>query len=38
VSHAVHELQRGRAVVLVELREIPAGETRDQFEQLARAA
>ena len=36
--HAVNELQRGRTVVLVELREIPAGDARDQFEQLGRAA
>ena len=38
VAHAVNQLQRGRAVVLAELREIPAGEARDQLEQLARAA
>jgi hypothetical protein len=38
VAHAVNELQRGRTVVLVELREIPACEAPDQFKQLARAA
>ena len=38
VAHAVNQLQRGRPLVLVELREIPAGEARDQFERLARAA
>ena len=38
VAHAVNQLHRGHAVVLVELREIPAGEARDQLEQLARAA
>lgn len=35
VARALNELQRGHAVVLIELREIPAGEAR---EQLARAA
>ena len=38
VARAVNQLQRGRPLVLVELREIPAGEARDQFERLARAA
>jgi hypothetical protein len=39
VARALNELQRGRAVVLVDLREIAAaGEARDQLEQLARAA
>jgi hypothetical protein len=38
VAHAVNELQRGRTVILVELREIPASDARDQLEQLARAA
>jgi hypothetical protein len=35
---AVNELHRGRAVVLVDVREIAAGEARDQREQLPRAA
>jgi hypothetical protein len=38
VARAVNELHRGRAVVLVNLHEIAAGEARDQLEQLARAA
>jgi hypothetical protein len=38
VARAVNELHRGRAVVLVDLREIAAGEPRDQLEQLASAA
>jgi hypothetical protein len=38
VAHAVNQLQRGRVVVLLDLREIAAGEARDQLEQLARAA
>lgn len=38
VAHAVNQLHRGHAVVVAELREIPAGAARDQFEQLARAA
>ena len=38
VARAVNELHRGRAVVLVDLREIAAGDARDQLEQLARAA
>jgi hypothetical protein len=38
VARAVNELHTGRAVVLVDFREIAAGEARDQLEQLARAA
>jgi len=38
VARALNELHRGRAVVLVDLREIAAGDARDQLEQLARAA
>jgi hypothetical protein len=38
VAHAVNELQQGRTVVLVDQREIAAGEVCDQLEQLARAA
>jgi hypothetical protein len=38
LARAVNELHRGRAVVLVDLREIAAGDPRDQREQLARAA
>jgi hypothetical protein len=38
VTRAVNELHRGRAVVLVDLREIAASDARDQLEQLARAA
>ena len=38
VARSLNELHRGRAVVLVDLREIAAGEARDQLEQLARAA
>jgi len=38
VARAVNELHRGCAVVLVDLREIAAGDARDQLEPLARAA
>jgi hypothetical protein len=38
VAGAVNELPGGRAIVLVDLPEIPGGEARDQLEQLARAA
>ena len=38
VARAVHELHTGRALVLVDLREIPAAAPPDQLEQLARAA
>jgi hypothetical protein len=38
LARAVNELHRGCPVVLVDLRAIAAGEARDQFEQLARAA
>jgi hypothetical protein len=38
VARAVNELHEGRAVVLVDVRGIAAGEARDQLEQLARAA
>lgn len=38
VARALNELHRRRAVVLVDVREIAAGEARDQLEQLARAA
>jgi hypothetical protein len=38
LARALNELHRGSALVLVDLREIAAGEARDQLEQLARAA
>jgi hypothetical protein len=38
VARAVNELYTGHALVLVDFREIAAGEARDQLEQLARAA
>jgi hypothetical protein len=37
-AHAINELRTGHAIVLVDLREIPAGEAHYQLEQLARAA
>ena len=35
MAGAVNELPAGRAIVLVDLPEIPAGEARERLEQLA---